>query len=82
MSSRYPPLTAKEVKRGLRKLGFEPRKRKSGTSHEQWVKVINGKIFKVTVDEPKQPFTQDLIKSMASQAGVSKDKFYEACLKK
>lgn len=82
MSSKYPPLTAKDVKRGLTKLGFAPRKKRSGTSHEQWVKIVNNQIYKVTVDTPKQPFTHDLIKSMASQAGISKDKFYEACLKK
>jgi predicted RNA binding protein YcfA (HicA-like mRNA interferase family) len=80
MSSKHPPLTCREVKRGLKKLGFEPRKQK-GTSHEQWVKVQNGKIFKVTVDCPKEPFTGDLIKSMASQAGISKDDFYKACSK-
>ena len=80
MSSKHPPLTCKEVKRGLKKLGFEPRKQ-NGTSHEHWVKVKGGKLFKVTVDCPKEPFTGDLIKSMSSQAGVSKDEFYKACLK-
>ena len=82
MSSKHPPLTAKDVKRGLKRLGFEPRKQKSGTSHEQWVKIVNGRIYKVTVDSPKEPFSPDLIKSMASQAGVSKDKFYKQCLGK
>lgn len=78
MSSKHPPLTCRELKRGLKKLGFEPRKQKS-TSHEQWVKIDKGRIYKVTVDCPKEPFTGDLIKSMASQAGISKDKLYEAC---
>jgi hypothetical protein len=52
-----------------------------GTSHKQWVKIVAGRIYKVTVDAPKQPFTHDLVKSMASQAGLSKDNFYAACLK-
>lgn len=80
MSSKYPPLTCRELKRGLKLLGFEPRKRK-GTSHEQWVKVENGRLFKVTVDCPKEPFTGDLVKSMAAQAGVSKKDLYKACFK-
>jgi len=90
MSSKHPPLTYREVTRGLKNLGFTPRK-KTGTSHEQWVKIVAGRIYwvkivagriyKVTVDAPKQTFTHDLVKSMASQSGVSKDKFYDACLK-
>jgi predicted RNA binding protein YcfA (HicA-like mRNA interferase family) len=78
--SRYYPLTCKEVKKILKNLGFTKRKPK-GTSHEQWVKTVrkNKKdhLYKVTVDCPKAPFSQDLIKSMASQAGVSKKDFYK-----
>ena len=74
---RNPPLTCKQVKKILKKLGFEPRPRK-GTSHEQWVKTENGRLYKVTVDCPKAPFSQILISSMASQAGVSKRAFYDA----
>jgi predicted RNA binding protein YcfA (HicA-like mRNA interferase family) len=81
MSSHHPPLTFKEVKAGLKKLGFEPRPQKS-TSHEHWVKKENGRIYKVTVDAPKSPFSQDLISSMAKQAGISKNDFYRACLEK
>lgn len=46
------------------------------------VKVVGRVVWaggKVTVDQPKSPFTHDLVKSMASQAGVSKDEFYRAC---
>lgn len=77
MSSTYPPLTCKEVKLILTSLGFKPRPKK-GTSHEQWVGYSNDRIFKVTVDCPKSPFSQDLISSMAKQAGVSKKEFYTA----
>jgi predicted RNA binding protein YcfA (HicA-like mRNA interferase family) len=82
MSSKHPPLEYRDVIRGLKNLGFEKRssKKTSGTSHEQWIKDVEGKRFKVTVDKPKAPFGQDLIKSMASQAGVSKKAFYAACL--
>lgn len=80
MSSKHPPLDCRDVKRGLKKLGFEFKYQRG--SHEQWVKISNGRIYKVTVDCPKEPFTGDLIKSMASQAGVSRDEFYKACGKK
>ena len=45
---------------------------KSGTSHEDWVSNAGGYFRKVTVDCPKAPFSQDLISSMARQAGVNK----------
>lgn len=79
MSGAYPPLTCKQVKAALKLLGFSPRPQR-GTSHEQWVKYgSDGKLVgKVTVDCPKQPFTQTLVSSMAKQAGVSKKAFYEA----
>ena len=75
MSGRFPPLTCKQVKQILKSLGFEPRPRK-GTSHEHWVKIQDNKLYKVTVDCPKAPFSQTLISSMARQAGVSKKGFY------
>lgn len=80
MSGYHPPLTCKEVKQILASLGFSPRPTK-GTSHEQWVKDVAGGRFKVTVDCPKAPFSQDLISSMANQAGVSKKEFYLALKK-
>ena len=60
MSGVYPPLTCKEVKSILAKLGFVPRPR-TGSSHEQWVKTVGGSLYKVTVDCPKAPFSQDLV---------------------
>ncbi len=79
MSGQFPPLTYKDVIRGLKRMGFEPRPQKS-TSHEQWVKETPSGRRKVTVDKPKAPFSQILISSMASQAGVSKKEFYSKCL--
>jgi predicted RNA binding protein YcfA (HicA-like mRNA interferase family) len=75
MSERYHPLTCKDVKKILTYLGFVARPQK-GTSHEQWVKEENGRLYKVTVDCPKAPFSQTLIKSMAEQAGLKKKDFY------
>jgi len=80
MSGEHPPLTCKQVKQILSNLGFSPRPQ-NGTSHEQWVKTASGKFSKVTVDCPKAPFSPDLIKSMANQAGVSKKEFYSALKK-
>ncbi len=62
-------------------MGFEEGKQ-AGTSHVHWRKTVNKKLHKVTVDCPKAPFSQDLITSMSSQAGVSKTVFYEYCLDK
>lgn len=79
MSSHNPPLTCKQVKKGLKKLGFEAHPQK-GTSHEHWKRVDKKKgLLKVTVDCPKAPFSHDLIRSMAAQAGISKRAFYKAC---
>jgi hypothetical protein len=36
------------------------------------------RLYKVTVDCPKEPFTGDLVAWMARQAGVSKREFYAA----
>lgn len=80
--SKHTPLTCKEVKKILKNLGFEPRKQK-GTSHQHWVKTDEkNRFYKVTVDCPKSPFSQDLISSMACQAGASKKDFYKALYQK
>ena len=55
---------------------------KSGTSHEDWVATIDGVFRKVTVDCPKAPFSQDLIQSMAKQAGVTKKIIYDMHFKR
>jgi hypothetical protein len=62
----------------LRLLGFEERPRKSGSSHQDFVRQARGKFCKVTVDCPKAPFDQFLISSMANQAGLTKKEFYAA----
>lgn len=81
MSGHYPPLTCKTVKKVLKNLGFKPEPGRSGTSHVHWKKVVNCKLFKVTVDCPKAPFSQDLISSMARQAGLTKKQFYAEAAK-
>lgn len=75
---RSRPLTCKEVKKILKNLGFEKKKTKNATSHEKWSKTTSVTRYNVTVDCPKQPFSHDLIASMARQAGVSKKKFYDS----
>lgn len=75
--SGWKPLTCKEVKRILAKLGFIHRNTEG--SHEQWVTPDGVIPFrKVTVDCPKAPFSQDLIGSMHRQAGVTRKQFYAA----
>ena len=77
MSGHHPPLTCAEFKAVLKILGFSPRTMKSGTSHEDWIATVGGQFRKVTVDCPKAPFSQDLISSMAKQAGVNKKRIYD-----
>lgn len=62
-------------------MGFESEGQK-GTSHEHWSKVVKGKLYKVTVDCPKAPFSDILVDSMAKQAGVKKRIFLEYCFDK
>jgi predicted RNA binding protein YcfA (HicA-like mRNA interferase family) len=76
MSGHHPPLTCEQFKAILSALGFTKREKKSGTSHEDWVRKDERGFFKVTVDCPKSPFSQDLISSMAKQAGVTKKEIY------
>lgn len=74
MSGKHPPLTCKEIKAILAYLGFVFTTQHG--SHEHWVKIKDGKKFKVTVDCPKSPFSAFLIGSMAKQAGCKKSDFY------
>jgi len=74
MSGEYPPITCKELKAILAYMGFAFETQK-GTD-EQWVLVKDKRKYKVTVDCPKAPFSQTLIKSMAEQAGLKKKDFY------
>ena len=81
MSRRWPALTCSDVKRALKVLGFEPEKGRGG-SHQQWKRFADGRIFKITVDCPKAPFSMDLIDSMCCQAGVSRKELYRCADKK
>ncbi len=77
-AKKLTPLKYDEIIYGLRLLGFHM-KPKTGTSHEQWIKVTEGKKFLVTVDKHHAPFSRDLIKSMAKQAGINDRKFHALC---
>jgi predicted RNA binding protein YcfA (HicA-like mRNA interferase family) len=74
------PLTAAEVERGLKAAGFEEQP-KTGTSHVKWKRYAGDTKYIVTVDAHHAPFSQQLIASMASQAGLSVKQFYELCSK-
>lgn len=79
MGRQRPQLSCKNVKLILKNLGFSFKNQKG--SHEHFILRRNGKLFKVTVDCPKQPFSDILVASMARQAGVTKDVFYAALQK-
>lgn len=70
----------RQVKSFLRSAGFVERKGKG--SHLSYIhENFNGCFRKVTVDCPKAPFGDDLMKSMAQQAGFRDWKvFWGKCL--
>ncbi|WP_369688040.1 type II toxin-antitoxin system HicA family toxin [Pseudomonas syringae] len=78
--ARLAPLNCRQVKAALKALGFEIRP-SSGSSHEKWVKTGENTRWIVTVDCPKAPFSNDLTKSMAKQAGMSTKEFHLFCSK-
>ena len=81
MFTKFGKPTCKQVKSALKRMGFVF-KAQNGTSHEQWIREVNGRLYKVTVDCPKAPFGDYLTESMASQAGVSKRIFLQYCFDK
>jgi predicted RNA binding protein YcfA (HicA-like mRNA interferase family) len=78
-----PNVSNKDVVNCLTRLGFQKQKQRSGTSHIHYKKTINGKLYKVTVDAPKAPFSSILLKSMAEQGGFkSYRQFISYCVDK
>ncbi len=67
---RVAPLTHRDAVQISRKLGSAERAQKA-TSHTQWVKENGNNLLKVTLDEHNSPYTKKLLKSIASQAGMS-----------
>lgn len=76
MSRWKRPLSAREVRQILGRLGFQLREQKG--SHEQWVKHMQGSILKVTLAGHNEPFKDTIVRYMAQQAGVTVREFYLA----
>lgn len=77
MPAKYPPLTPGEVREILRASGFVLVRTRG--SHELWGHDgIEGKPRAVTVDAALRDFGVDLVKSMISQSGLSRESFYGA----
>lgn len=75
MPNAYPPLTPAEVRDILRARGFTLARTRS--SHEQWTHPDTGGSRRaVTVDSTRREFSVDLVKSMISQSGLSRESFY------
>lgn len=72
---RERPVTDREFKAVLKAAGFEPRPQRA-TSHEHWVKVVEGTLLKVTVDSHHAPYHRELLRNMLRQAGMSKKDFF------
>ena len=76
MPKRWPPLSEHEVIDILRALGIVYASSKGG--HDFYIGIHKGEKRKVTVDGKCAPFSDDLLKSMCSQAGCTRDEFYKA----
>lgn len=76
MSRWKVPLTAKEVRRIAKNLGFKHKNTEGG--HENWERDQPPPYRKMTIDSHLEPFSHTLIKYMAMQAGVSVKEFYAA----
>ncbi|WP_416221218.1 type II toxin-antitoxin system HicA family toxin [Salinicola sp. LHM] len=75
---RERPVTKREFVKILKKLGFSHVR--TNASHEHWEhRNFNGERRLVTVDGHHEPFARDLLKSMRSQAGLSRREFMK-CL--
>jgi len=62
----------------FKKLGFEEKKKKSGSSHRQFKKIVDGHMFKVTLDCHKGEVSAKNVRSIISQAGSTAEAFYKA----
>lgn len=72
------PLKYAEVVRALRMMGYFMRP-KTGTAHEHWILTTPARKYLVTVDKHLAPFSRDLIKLMAQQAGMKTRHFHALC---
>ncbi len=77
MGGHFRPVSEREVEAVLEHLGFQPRPRKSGTSHVNWVRGEGTPNYRrVTVDGNNSPFKDQALKWMLDQMGIRKKDFY------
>lgn len=76
-SRKYPPLKLSEVKAIITALGFTIKRTTGSHCHYEGVGA-NGQRAVVTVDLSIPEFDDTLLKSMISQCGHDRKKFYEA----
>jgi len=72
---RLKPLPCREVRRVLKRLGFEPEKQEG--SHEKWRKHDGNTLRKVTLACHNGEVKAKDLKSIFSQAGVDKKTFLD-----
>lgn len=73
----FKPLPCRIVRKILAELGFVEQPCRSGTSHEQWEKIVDGHLYKVTLDCHHGEVKAQDIKSIIGQAGITKRQFWK-----
>ncbi len=72
----FRPLPCGDVKRVLRGFGFQEVRQTA--SHSRWEAIRDGRKFKVTVDCHKGEVKALDVRSIISQAGLTKEQFFDA----
>ena len=74
----FKPMKCGDVRRILTNLGFTKDNKGKGTNHEQWRCYRGDRLYKVTLSCHHGEVKAKDIKSMISQAGVTKSQWYAA----
>lgn len=76
MNRRLRTISSKDVERILRRRGFILLRQRG--SHKQYVGIVRGKKYRVTVITGQREFTPKTLRSMIQQSGLSEEEWLES----
>jgi len=76
MNRRLRTISSRVVERILRRKGFTLSRQKG--SHRQYIGVVRGKRYRVTVVTGQREFTSKTLQSMIQQSGLSEEEWLES----